>query len=92
MPLQTSVIADSLCATSSWCAAACVDDWYSAIPILECSPLKRDEAIFPVVSDSNQRGLAACALLESSVNVYNEVSNDQGSSSVTLNNSRSYDV
>lgn len=92
MPLQTSVIDDSLCATASWCAAACVDDRYSAIPILECSLHKREVAFFPVVSVSNQPGIAVGAPLESSINVYNKVSNDQRSSTVTLDNSRSYDV
>lgn len=92
MPLQTSDIDDSLCATSSWCAVACVDDRCAAIPTWEHSPHKREVALFSVVSVSNLRGLAACTPLESSANVYNKVSNDQGSSYVTLDNSRNYDV
>ena len=92
MPLQTSVIDDSLCATASWCAAACVDNRYSAIPAWGRSPNEREVALFSVVPGANQRGLGACAPLESSVNVYNKVSNDQRSSSVTIDNSRSYDV
>lgn len=89
MPLQASDTDDSLCFMSFRRVAACVDDWYAAIPIMERPASKRDMAFFPVVSVSNQLGMAACGPLESSVDVYNEVSNDQGLSSVTLDNTRS---